>query len=195
MGENEISRRDAMKTALKAGAYAAPVILTAAIPAAGVAAATPPVPAACTRPFTTARAPSGTGTGGTLQSATNCGAGFIQFFQVTLAGAPANTAYDVYIDQNSVGSAASHIFAGTFSTDAAGNASFSSRITVPAAATQVDNEIVLHDPTHSNYAAHQFIQNTFPLAGSCIVPCSQIQAVTASFAPALQTGVGTQHDP
>jgi len=36
-----VSRRDAMKTALKAGAYAAPVVLAAAVPV-GVAAATPP---------------------------------------------------------------------------------------------------------------------------------------------------------
>ena len=37
-----VSRRTAMKTALKAGAYAAPVILSATIAEAGVAAATPP---------------------------------------------------------------------------------------------------------------------------------------------------------
>lgn len=36
-----MSRREAMKTAMKAGAYAAPVILSAAIPAVGVAAASP----------------------------------------------------------------------------------------------------------------------------------------------------------
>ncbi|MCA1668450.1 MAG: hypothetical protein LC793_13875 [Thermomicrobia bacterium] len=193
MLDKDISRRDAMKTALKAGAYAAPVILTAAIPATGVAAATPPVPpAACTRPFMTELAPSGTGTGGTLQSLTNCGTGFFQFFRVTLTGAPANTAYDVYLDQNSAGTAASHIFAGTFSTDAAGNATFSSKITVPVAATQLDNEIVLHDPTHSNYTQHQFIQDTFPLTGACLVPCATLAPLSAG--PSLQTGVGTKSD-
>ncbi|MHB8647719.1 MAG: hypothetical protein ACYDAR_18210 [Thermomicrobiales bacterium] len=39
--KGEMSRREAMKTALKAGAYAAPVVVAAAIPV-GVAAATPP---------------------------------------------------------------------------------------------------------------------------------------------------------
>lgn len=39
--KDELSRRDAMKTALKAGAYAAPVILAASVPGIGVAAATP----------------------------------------------------------------------------------------------------------------------------------------------------------
>jgi hypothetical protein len=39
--KDEISRREAMKTALKAGAYAAPVVVAAAVPV-GVAAATPP---------------------------------------------------------------------------------------------------------------------------------------------------------
>lgn len=38
----QVSRREAMKTALKAGAYAAPVILSATIAGSGVAAATPP---------------------------------------------------------------------------------------------------------------------------------------------------------
>ena len=39
--KDDISRREAMKTALKAGAYAAPVVVAAAVPV-GVAAATPP---------------------------------------------------------------------------------------------------------------------------------------------------------
>ncbi len=39
--KDELSRRDAMKTGLKAGAYAAPVILAASVPGMGVAAATP----------------------------------------------------------------------------------------------------------------------------------------------------------
>ncbi len=41
---NDVSRREAMKTAMKAGVYAAPVILSAVVPAVGVAAATPPGP-------------------------------------------------------------------------------------------------------------------------------------------------------
>jgi hypothetical protein len=41
MPGKDISRREAMKTALKAGAYAAPVVVAAAVPM-GVAAATPP---------------------------------------------------------------------------------------------------------------------------------------------------------
>jgi hypothetical protein len=39
--KDDISRREAMKTALKAGAYAAPIVVAAAVPV-GVAAATPP---------------------------------------------------------------------------------------------------------------------------------------------------------
>ncbi len=45
MGETQdISRREAMKTALKAGAYAAPVILSAAVPAGVLAANSPTLP-------------------------------------------------------------------------------------------------------------------------------------------------------
>ena len=40
--DNELSRRDAMKTAVKAGAYAAPVVLAASVPGMGVAAASVP---------------------------------------------------------------------------------------------------------------------------------------------------------
>lgn len=190
MLRKDISRRDAMKTALKAGAYAAPVILTAAVPVTGVAAATPPP--ACTRPFTLGLATIGTGTGGTVQSLTNCGSGFIQQFQVVLNGAAPSTQFDVYIDQNSAGSAASHIFAGTFTTDASGNATFTAKVTVPVAATQVDNEIVLHDPTRSNFTEHQYSQDTFALSGSCLVPCSALVSPIPSSAP--QTGSGNAVD-
>jgi hypothetical protein len=41
--KSEVSRREAMKTALKAGAYAAPIVVSAAVPV-GVAAATPAPP-------------------------------------------------------------------------------------------------------------------------------------------------------
>lgn len=49
--DNELSRRDAMKTAVKAGAYAAPVVLAASVPGMGVAAAS--VPGATTTPTAT----------------------------------------------------------------------------------------------------------------------------------------------
>jgi hypothetical protein len=44
--KDDISRREAMKTALKAGADAAPIVVAAAVPV-GVAAATPPSPLGC----------------------------------------------------------------------------------------------------------------------------------------------------
>ena len=47
--DNELSRRDAMKTAVKAGAYAAPVVLAASVPGMGVAAASA-VPSATNTP-------------------------------------------------------------------------------------------------------------------------------------------------
>jgi hypothetical protein len=63
---------------------------------------------------------------------------------------------------------------------------------VRVAATQLDNEIVLHDPTHSNFNQHQFIQDTFPLTGACIVPCSV--AVTGQVNTSPPSGSGTQVD-
>jgi len=51
MFENDVTRREAMKTAIKAGAYAAPIVLAASVPA-GVLAANSGAPAATTTPTT-----------------------------------------------------------------------------------------------------------------------------------------------
>lgn len=186
----DVSRREAMKTTLKASAYAAPVILGIAQPVTALAQAVSGITSACTRPLTRGLAPSGSGTAGTSQTTTNCGGGFIQTFQVTLTGAPANTRYDVYLDQNSNGSAASHLFAGSFTTDAAGNAIFSASIRVPTAVTTLDNEIVLYDPTRSNYTSHQFFQDSF---APCPVACPPLPA-GAAITGAPLTGNGTAVD-
>jgi len=57
--KDDITRREAMKTALKAGAYAAPVVLAATVPEMVSAAATPPPPTTTT---STTAAPGGTTT-------------------------------------------------------------------------------------------------------------------------------------
>jgi len=87
--------------------------------------------------------------------------GFQQTIQVNLVGAAPNTAFDVYIDQGSQGSSTSHIFVGTFTTNASGNAFFTGSIIVPTAAAVVDNEIVLQG---ASFVEHQYIQMSF-------VPC------------------------
>jgi hypothetical protein len=80
-----------------------------------------------------------------------------------LTGAAANTAFDVYIDQDSGGDLDDHKFAGTFTTDGNGNAVFQNAIIVPGACPSVvDNEIVLKDASPFD---HEFIQESF-------VPCS-----------------------
>lgn len=186
----DMSRREAMKMALKAGAYAAPVVLVAAVPTA-VAAQVSGITPVCTRPLTRLLAPSGSGTAGTSQTTTACtGGGYIQTFQVTLTGAPANTRYDVYLDQESVGSASSHLFAGTFTTNAAGDATFSASIRVPTPVTMLDNEIVANDPTRSNYTSHEFAQISF---APCPVSCPPLPIRAAIPGPPL-TGVGTARD-
>lgn len=169
------SRRNVIKKALRVGGavYVAPVVLAATQPLTAMAAVTPvptPLPSACNKPLERNLAPQGSGMAGTTQTTSVCPgtSGYRQTFQVSLTGAPANTSYDVYIDQDSKGSAASHIYAGTFTTDASGNAFFTASIIVSTPASIVDNEIVLNDPTRSNYTAHQFIQSSFT---PCPVPC------------------------
>lgn len=126
-----------------------------------------PLPTACTRALERGLATQGTGTAGTTQTTTICPGttGFRQTFQIRLTGAAPNTAFDVYIDQESAGSAAAHLFAGTFTTDASGNAVFTSSIFVPTRATVVDNEIVLQG---ASFTEHQYIQTSF---APCDVPC------------------------
>ncbi len=82
--KNELSRRDAMKTAMKAGAYAAPVILAASVPGIGVAAATPG-PGGPT--ITGAKPSSGPTTGGTVVTLT--GTNFCPGATVTVNGVAA----------------------------------------------------------------------------------------------------------
>ena len=119
-----------------------------------------PLPAQCNLPLERVLAPSGSGTAGTSQCAVT--GGFRQTIQVNLTGAPANTAYDVYIDQESEGTIPAHIYAGTFMTNASGNANFVGSVVVPVAAGEVDNEIVLQGASPT---AHEFIQTSF-------VPCA-----------------------
>ena len=172
-----VSRREVIKKSLKLGGavYVAPVVLAAVQPASVLAQVTPtprppaptPLPSACNLPLERGLATQGTGTAGTTQTTTVCAGtgGYRQTFQVVLNGATPNTAFDVYIDQESVGDAAAHIFAGTFTTDASGNAFFTASIIVPTPATVVDNEIVLQG---APFTAHQFIQQSF---APCPVAC------------------------
>jgi len=82
--KDELSRRDAMKTAMKAGAYAAPVILAASVPGMGVAAATPG-PGGPT--ITGVNPPGGPTTGGT--GVTLTGTNFCPGATVTVNGVAA----------------------------------------------------------------------------------------------------------
>ena len=154
------SRRTIVKTGAKL-AYAAPIVAASMSMSAGLTGAQTvsgggPITPACTRDFTREIATQGSGTGGTSQC---CGAsGCVQTVKVNLVGALANQAYDVYIDQDSQGSGASHLFAGTFTTNGSGDGSFTGTISVPAAATVVDNEVVLQG---DSFTAHQFIQQSF----------------------------------
>ncbi len=81
----DVTRRDAMKTALKAGAYAAPVVL-ASVPAMGVAAASPP-PSTIT--ITGIVPPGGPTIGGTVVTIT--GTNFCPGAIVTVNGVVATT--------------------------------------------------------------------------------------------------------
>ena len=121
------------------------------------------LPPACNRPLRREIATQGGGTAGTTQGPAP-GGGYRQTIQVNLSGATPTTAFDVYIDQGSQGSTTSHIFAGTFTTDASGDAFFTASITVPVAASIVDNEIVLRG---ASFTQHQYIQTSF-------VPCPVI---------------------
>ena len=83
---------------------------------------------------------------------------------VNLVGALRNRAYDVYIDQGSRGDEF-HRYAGTFTTDANGNGSFTGTITVAGSCPSVvDNELVL---AGAGVGDHQFIQNSFTPCRFC----------------------------
>jgi hypothetical protein len=133
----------------------------------GSAAPTGPVilPPRCNFPLRRDLAPQGSGTAGTNQCAVADGCQ--QTVQISLQGAPANTGYDVYIDQESAGNLA-HKFAGTFTTDAAGNAFFQNTIIVPGACPSVvDNELVRQGATYPELGDHQFIQESFTPCPFC----------------------------
>jgi hypothetical protein len=121
-----------------------------------------PLPPVCNLPLVRGIATQGGGTAGTKQCAVATGCQ--QTFQVNLQGAAANTAFDVYIDQEGRGDAG-HIFAGTFTTDAAGNAFFQNTIVVPGACPSVvDNELVLQG---ADFGEHQYIQESFAPCAFC----------------------------
>lgn len=87
-----------------------------------------------------------------------------QTVTVNLMGARRNTAYDVYIDQDSRGDEF-HRHAGTFTTDASGNGSFTGTITLAGVCPSVvDNELVLDG---HGVGDHQFIQNSFTPCRFC----------------------------
>jgi hypothetical protein len=119
-----------------------------------------PLPSECNKPLLRELANQGGGTAGTTQAPEN--GQFRQTIQVNLTGATANTAFDVYIDQDSIGSQASHKFVGTFTTNASGNAFFTGSILVPDPVGQLDNELVLQN---DSVAAHQYIQQSFTPCG------------------------------
>ncbi len=121
------------------------------------------LPPACNRPLQRERATGGSGTAGTTQcqrTSTSCE----QTVTVNLMGAFRNRAYDVYIDQDSRGDEF-HRYAGTFTTDASGNGSFTGTIIVAGVCPSVvDNELVLAGESFGN---HQFIQNSFTPCRFC----------------------------
>jgi len=108
MFENDVTRREAMKTAIKAGAYAAPIVLAASVPA-GVLAANSGAPTATTTPTTapavgirlsntsvtqtptlrTCQGQSAPGTGDHFQ--------FVENVNVPVTNGGPSTAFDVFV--------------------------------------------------------------------------------------------------
>ena len=123
------------------------------------------LPPRCNFPLRRDLAPQGSGMAGTNQCAV--AGGCQQTVQVSLQGAPPNTGYDVYIDQESAGNQA-HTFAGTFITDGNGNAFFQNTITIPRACpSTVDNELVFAGMPYEKLGEHQFIQESFTPCPFC----------------------------
>jgi hypothetical protein len=124
------------------------------------------IPAACTLPVsgTGRNGEVGSGTAGTTQCQLADGT-CSQTFQITLSGATPSKTFDVYIDQDSGGGAADHKFAGSFTTDASGNAFYANTInTGQLCPTVVDNEVV---STGASFTAHEYLQQSFAPCQSC----------------------------
>jgi hypothetical protein len=98
----------------------------------------------------------GFGTAGTTQG--HVTGGFRQTIRLELFDAEPNTGYDVYIDQEGRGDAASNRFVGTFTTDANGDGSFVGSIVVAVAASEVDNAIVFEG---SPFSGRKYAQEGF----------------------------------
>jgi hypothetical protein len=120
--------------------------------------ATPPFP--CLGALTRDHAATGSGTTGTTQ-ATVAG-GFRLTVYIQLTGAAPNTTFDVYVDTGG-GNAGLHQFVSSFTTDNAGNATFTGSITVASVAATIDNEIILRGEVPSR---HQYIRQLF-------APCAE----------------------
>jgi hypothetical protein len=128
----------------------------------------------CTEDLVRDDAPSGSGNAGVTQCQED---GFCrQTIRVNITGAPANRAFDVYIDQGHVGDLDTHIFAGTFQVNAQGNGVFQGTsdiiINDGDCPSEVDNEIVLRNGTPLQ---HQFITEEFePCDDCCPAPCGGV---------------------
>jgi hypothetical protein len=130
------------------------------------------LPPTCSEPFRKELAQTGTGTGGTTQCQLTNPNRCQQTIQVNLDGAVQNKTYRVWIDQNAIGSQASHIDAGTFTTDGNGDASYTATVThtfnsgagAGICPTVVDNEVNFQE---DEYFEHQFIQDSFQPCPFC----------------------------
>ena len=115
--------------------------------------ATPSFP--CLGPLSRELATRGGGLTGTTRGDISSGVRLAAYVQLT--NAEPDTSFDFYFDVLG-GTHGAHQFAGTFSTDSLGNASFTTSLVVPFAAATIDNELVLHGDSPS---AHQYIRELF----------------------------------
>lgn len=107
----------------------------------------------------------GSGTAGTTQCQLADGT-CEQTFVVNITGATPNKFFEVWIDQNSYGSDASHLLAGSFYTDDNGDATFASTFNTGGACPSiVDNEIV---SVSGEYTWHEYIQDSFTPCNICL---------------------------
>ncbi|MDQ2783740.1 MAG: hypothetical protein M3Y58_01920, partial [Chloroflexota bacterium] len=197
--KQQVSRREAMKTALKAGVYAAPVILAASIPA-GVAAASPPPPPP-PPPGPCGTVPVLSTIAITQQPAFNsrfCGGGpssqpfvNVAITALTVTCASPNTTYELTVASADTDVITSNIIAGTLTTDANGSATFATTLG-PNTLTQLDvtsgklpttlTVRLVHPPTEVPVFASVDVTNITTLG--CPTPLS------ASVAP-IEGPVGT----
>lgn len=158
--DNELSRRDAMKTAVKAGAYAAPVVLAASVPGMGVAAASvpatnTPVPNPAVGIQLSNTSVTQTPTLRTCQGQPTGAAGddfqFVESLNIPVSNAGPNTAFDVYISAPNFDTAAGAVTlnggfpsfrVGTFTVGSNGSGTFTGSVTVSA----IDNPPIFPNP-------------------------------------------------